>query len=314
VAFAFILLAIYIWALVIDLLAPTFGGRRHMLSALKLAVFSATPALLAGILALIPSLGMLQLIAAIYGIYVLYLGFPVLMRSAPERSAGYTAATVVGGIVVGMGFAALMAVFNMGAFGGLGRYTSDAAGRAAGEKAVANVLGAVGGGSPEAKGAAAASLIGSMVGGGKASVEPVDFHVLEGLLPAAAGGLDRTNTSGEQSAIGGLRVSSAEGGYDAGRGPRLTIKISDLANASGMMALGRMAFSVESERDAAFEKNVTLGGQKVHEKWRASDRSSELISFVGNRFMVEVNGHGLDIPAAEQAFTSIDLGKLASSK
>jgi hypothetical protein len=160
---------------------------------------------------------------------------------------------------------------------------------------------------------AAAAALGAMVSGGKEKVTPVDFHALKDLLPASAGSATRTDASGEQTNAGGIANSSARGTYTLGDGSG-TVKIADMANARGVLALGKMAFSVEAESDGGFEKNVTLNGQRVHEKWRSSGKSAELTAFVGDRFIVEVETNGADIGAAEKLFSAIDLGKLASSK
>ncbi len=356
VGFVFLLVGMYVWAMIINALAPTFGGRKDMISALKLAVYSATPMLVAAVLSVLPLLGFVQLIAGIYALYVLYVGFPVLMKVAPDRAAGYTAATVVSGIVLGLIVGAVTSTLGLGVAGGLGtsRVTSDATAEQAGQNIVAGMLGAAGGGTSESKNAAAAlvagavaagqaaeraertgaatptltgnattddaataaasagaaaAMLGSMVSGGKPAVELVPFQTLKEALPGSVGPLQRTNASGEKSSVAGISGSSAEGEYSAGDG-RVTVKISDMGNAAGVMALGRMAFTVESESDRGFEKNVTLNGQKVHEKWTTSGQSSELAAFVGDRFMIEVHGSGVDVGTAEKAFASIDLGKL----
>lgn len=84
----------YVEALVIDALAPTFGGRKSFPDALKVAAYSSTAGWVAGIFQLIPPLSILGLLG-LYSIYLLWLGLPVLMRSPPERATGYTAAVVV---------------------------------------------------------------------------------------------------------------------------------------------------------------------------------------------------------------------------
>lgn len=100
VSYVLSLIGVYVLALIIETLAPSFGGEKNRLQAFKLAAYSYTPAWVAGILYLLPSLAMLVLIASIYSIYLLYLGLPILMRSAPEKTAVYLLAIVVAGIVL----------------------------------------------------------------------------------------------------------------------------------------------------------------------------------------------------------------------
>ena len=80
--------------LLIDVLAPRFGGRRDFTGALKLAVYSFTPVWLAGIFLLLPGLRFLGL-TGFYGAYVLATGLPPLMGSTERKSLAY-AAFVVG--------------------------------------------------------------------------------------------------------------------------------------------------------------------------------------------------------------------------
>lgn len=94
------LIGIYIVALVIDALAPTFGGTKNPIQAMKVAAYSYTAAWVFGILSIIPALGLVVLLLSLYSLYLLYTGLPILMKSPPERSFGYTALTVVVVIVV----------------------------------------------------------------------------------------------------------------------------------------------------------------------------------------------------------------------
>jgi hypothetical protein len=84
--------AVYAIARIIDAFAPKFGGQKNAGQALKVAVYSATPVWVAGVLAIVPTLGRLVWLAFFYGLYVLYLGLQRLMKSPPEKVLGYTAA------------------------------------------------------------------------------------------------------------------------------------------------------------------------------------------------------------------------------
>ena len=93
------LVGVYVLALIIDALAPTFGGQKSRLQALKLAVYASTAAWLAGVFALVPPLSILGVLG-LYSLYLLYTGMPVLMKAPQERATGYTAAVVVCAIVI----------------------------------------------------------------------------------------------------------------------------------------------------------------------------------------------------------------------
>jgi Yip1 domain/zinc-ribbon domain len=116
VAYALSFLGVFLIALIVDLLAPSFGGQRDSLAALKVTVYSFTPGWIAGVFNLIPLLGILGIVGALYGLYLLYLGLPVLMRCPVDKSVGYTVVTVICAIVTWVVIAALTTC----AVGGLG--------------------------------------------------------------------------------------------------------------------------------------------------------------------------------------------------
>lgn len=84
---------VLVLGLLIDLLAPMFGGRRDFGNAFKLAVYSYTPVWLAGIFLLAPGLRFLGL-TGFYGAYILWMGLPRLMKS-PGSSVPTYAAVIV---------------------------------------------------------------------------------------------------------------------------------------------------------------------------------------------------------------------------
>lgn len=101
VGYAMALAMVYVVALIADALAPGFGGQKNPMKALKLVAYSSTAAMVGGIFALIPALGALTLVAALYSLYLLYLGVPTLMKVPQEKALAYTAVLVVCAIVVG---------------------------------------------------------------------------------------------------------------------------------------------------------------------------------------------------------------------
>jgi hypothetical protein len=95
---------IYGLALLVDAMAPRFGGQKGFAGALKLAVYSSTPVWLAGIFLLVPGLSFL-VILGLYGGYLLWAGLPILLQVPAEKALPYAA--VVAGcaltIVVALG-------------------------------------------------------------------------------------------------------------------------------------------------------------------------------------------------------------------
>ena len=101
VGYALSLAVTYLMALVIDALAPTFGARKDPVQALKATAYAWTASWVAGIGVLVPFLGWLIALAGLgYGIYLLYLGLQHTMQAPAEKAPGYTAVSIVIGIVL----------------------------------------------------------------------------------------------------------------------------------------------------------------------------------------------------------------------
>ena len=101
VSYVLALAAVYVFALIINELAPTFSSTKNMTSALKLSVYSMTPGWLAGVLYIVPGLWALSVVASLYGIYLLYLGFDTPMMETPkDKIPGYMALSIVVVIVI----------------------------------------------------------------------------------------------------------------------------------------------------------------------------------------------------------------------
>jgi hypothetical protein len=99
VQYVLTLVGVYVLALIIDALAPTFSGEKSMIQAFKVAAYSFTPGWIVGIVALFPSLSPLGILG-LYGLYLLYVGLPVLMKSPQEKSVGYTIAVIIAAIII----------------------------------------------------------------------------------------------------------------------------------------------------------------------------------------------------------------------
>jgi hypothetical protein len=95
------LVAVSIVALIVDTLAPTFGGERNFIGSLKLVGYSYTAAWVAGIFRLIPIVGaIIGLLAAIYSIYTFYLGASPVKKCPPEKAVAYTVVVLICNILL----------------------------------------------------------------------------------------------------------------------------------------------------------------------------------------------------------------------
>jgi len=112
----------FLLALIVDALAPTFGGEKNFIQSLKLVAYSYTAAWIAGIFQLLGFIGgIVGLLAAIYSFYTFYLGVPLMKKCPQEKAAGYTIVVVICGILLGVVLAGvLMSVVFGGGMMGLG--------------------------------------------------------------------------------------------------------------------------------------------------------------------------------------------------
>ncbi|HEY6060300.1 MAG TPA: Yip1 family protein [Gemmatimonadales bacterium] len=100
IAYVLGLVSVFVLALIIDALAPTFGGQKNQVQALKAAAYSSTAAWVGGIFGLIPALAILGLLALIYSLYLLFLGLPVVMKAPQDKAVGYTVVVILVAIVL----------------------------------------------------------------------------------------------------------------------------------------------------------------------------------------------------------------------
>ena len=161
--FAFVIVWLISW--LVDVLAPTFGGQRDSLRALKVTAYSYTPAWVAGIFHLIPMLGILAFVAGLYGLYLLYLGLPVLMRCPQDKSIGYTIVTVlcaiVMAVVIGVLSACAIGGLSLLGLGAMGKLSSRSDG-AADTAVTAGVLSSMFGGKSDADRARVSDALGKL--------------------------------------------------------------------------------------------------------------------------------------------------------
>lgn len=100
VTWVFALVGAWIAAIVIEKLAPTFQSKGSTAQALKLVVYSMTPVWVAGVLYLVPQLAPLVVIAALYGVYLFYLGLTPIMGTPSAQEIPYMLVSALVIIVV----------------------------------------------------------------------------------------------------------------------------------------------------------------------------------------------------------------------
>lgn len=335
------LVMVYVMGLIVDALAPTFGGQKDRLQALKTVAYAYTASWVAGIGMIIPGLHWLILLAGgVYSIYLLYLGLPHTMKCPPDKAVGYTAVSILAAIVLGwvvmlVGGAVAGSMAGMGVGGYLrpgmpmgradsgGEVTVDpdsalgklaAMGKRA-EEAGKKLEAAQQSGDADAQAKAAGAVLGAVLGGGD-QVEALAPEALKPFLPEALVGLPRTGFETVRNASLGIQVSNAKASYRAAQGgAELRLEITDTGGAKGVMALAGFAgLEADKENDRGYEKTYREGGRMVHEQWDKGG-SGEYTVVIGDRFIVSVHGEGLEgMGTLKAAASGLDLARLEALK
>lgn len=326
------LVMLYVMALIIDALAPSFGGQKDQTQAFKTVAYAYTASWIAGFAQILPA-GLAVLIAiagGIYSIYLLYLGLPNTMKCPQEKSAGYTAVTIIIAIVlsvvIGMVVGAVTGVGSMMSGGGSSFSVSDnddvkldkdsplgkleEYGKKM-EQAGKQMEAAQKSGDQSAQANAMKALMGAAMGGGE--VEALSPDRLKPFIPDSVAGLPRTELSAERNNAMGMQISEAHGTYANEDGRSVRLEITDTGSAKGLLGLAGWA-GVEGEKqtDNGYEKTYREDGRLVHEEWNGSN--GEYTVVLGDRFTVEVNGYADSMDELKAALGDVDLGALEALK
>jgi hypothetical protein len=298
------LIGTYVLSLIINALAPSFGGTKDAVSALKVAAFSATAGWLAGVFQIIPSLGWLALLG-LYSLYLLWLGLPILMKVPAEKATPYVIVTMLVGVVVFLIIGAVAAqvsssisrpVFASGAGTVTGALDIPGVGKVDLDKANAAV---------ERMKAATEKMQ-------NGTAAPIPANALQAMLPASIGGFTRGDVETQSGGVGGIGGSHAEGRYTAGD-QSFSLSVTDMAAAGALASLGG-AMNLQSSKQTAtgYEKTEMVGGAMVTEKWDTESKRGSYGTMVASRFMVSADGHAPSIDTLKQAVATVDTGKLAA--
>lgn len=164
---------------------------------------------------------------------------------------------------------------------------------------------------------AMANGLAAAAGGGNGDVKPVDpvsFRDLQTVMPEISG-WERNKPTGERM-TSPFSFSQSTVTYTKGDA-NIELKIMD----SGFNQLLFAPFTMfmmagyEKETQDGYEKSVTINGNPGWEKWDSGSKNGELSVVVNKRFLVQVEGHGVeDTKALKAVLDQTDLGKLASLK
>jgi hypothetical protein len=332
------LVAVFVLALIVNALAPTFGGTKIPITALKLVAYRMTASFLGGIFGLIPMLGILAFIAALYSIYLFYTGVPVLMKCPQEKAPAYTVVVVVIGIVAGivlgalsglvMGGGAMMAGGMPGRHMGSSGTGGDVTIRTPGgevsintskmeemakkmEDASKQMEAAQARGDSAAAGKAMGEMMGAMVGGGGT---PIPAQDLKALLPESLGDMKRESFEASGGQGMGIAASVAKANYVSGD-KRVQLTLTDMGGLGGLAAFAAWAnVTTDRETNDEIEKVYKQGNRTVREQARKDGSHAEVTTITQNGIVVEARGDGVPLNALKSVIEAVGLDKLEAMK
>lgn len=326
--FVMSLVSVFVMGLIIDALAPTFGGQKSNIQAMKTVAYAYTASWVAGIATIIPALGVLiALAAAIYSIYLLYVGLPHTMKCPQDKAAGYTAVAII--IAIVLWFITAMVVGSVAGVGSMMRgstYSSSSGDDVEFDKdsplgkmqewskgveaANKKLEDAQKSGDKNAQEEALKSVLGAALSGG-GQVESLAPDRLKEFVPEELAGLTRSSISAERNGAMGFQVSQANATYADDAGRSVTLEIVDAGTAKGLLGLASWA-GVEGEKESngRYEKTFRDDGRLIHEEWDSNASSGQYTVVVGDRFTVKVEGAAGSVGELRSAVEELDLSGL----
>jgi len=307
VAYGLSLLATFLVALIIDALAPSFGGQKDRLQAFKVAAYSYTAAWVFGVLGLFPPLGIIAALASLYGLYLLYLGLPKLMKAPQDKALGYTAVTILCAIVLSIVIGAITAaVAGAAMFGAVNQAAN--VGAASGTMEINGTkvdLSKLDAATKQLEAVNKAAAEGKVI-------PTVPADTLKGLLPGGVAGYSRTSLQTNSGGAGGMSMATASGDYEK-NGSRFSLSVTDMGGMAGLAAMANAVDAQSSEETASgYKKAGKVNGRMTIEEWDRDAKSGQYSVIVGNRFTVEAQGNAENVDALKQAVGAVNLTALES--
>ncbi|MBU1378111.1 MAG: YIP1 family protein [Alphaproteobacteria bacterium] len=303
VSYGLSLAMVYVMALIIEALAPNFGGAKDRVQAFKVAAYAPTASWVAGVFMLIPALGIIAILGGLYSLFLFFKGLPKLMKTPEEKALPYTAVVIVVAIVVsiviGLVTSSVMTL-------------SGAMNPAAAIGSVSGTVNVPGAGSVDLAKLQEASkrmeVAAKQAEAGTATA--TDPEALKAYLPASVAGFNRDEVSASSGGAGGYQGSTAEGRYAKGDAS-LRLEVTDMG-AAGALAGMASAFNVKSSKETAtgYEKVGMVGGRMTQENYDRQAKSGEYSVLVGERFMVQASGNGVTMEELKAAVGAVDQRRL----
>jgi len=287
---------VYAFAAIISWLAPRFGAERSYRQAFKVAAYSITAAMVAGIIAVSPSLQIFALLGATYSLYLLFIGAPKVMRTPQKSAVNYSIVVTFAAILVALavGMAAMFAAAPGGnPFPQLPRIPFL--------EPETRAPGAPSPGQPNP---------GLLAPGGLVATGD-----LRSVAPAEIAGLPRVAANIERSGQAGERTVRLEAEYQSGD-RRLTLQIVYSPSIAQVIGFGGVSTSeFDRETTDGYSRRRRAGDSIIVEDWNEASRAGSYGRLAQDRFYVRASGRGVspaDLRAAVELFGQETLAQFAA--
>jgi hypothetical protein len=95
VSYIFALVSVAVVGFIVWKLAPNFSSVSDQNKATKLVSYVYTPVFLISVLNIIPGLTILNILGLLYGLYILYIGLPIVLKTPTDKVVVYVIVTLV---------------------------------------------------------------------------------------------------------------------------------------------------------------------------------------------------------------------------
>lgn len=341
VGFLLLLLTIFVLARAVNALAAGFGARQSTRRSMMLVGYASTAAFVGALFALVPALAFIGLFFALYSVYLLYTGLPVLMRCPPTKVIAFTALTVsCAAVMLGVLATVLLMLMPSGLPGtgaspapALAATASGAPSPALAEEPPAEPesprVAAMSSSMREAQGrleaarkTGDAATAGAAITDMKAAItrsglQGIDPQVLKLALPdRLPDGFSQirmqTHSGKGNEVVGG---SEAESTYVDAEKRRLTLAAVDLGARGLMVKSAEWASSVEADPAPGHVDKVFKTGRRTHrELFRPAGSQAEVTIVLANGIIVQARADKSDLPTLRKMLIEVDLGTLEALK
>ena len=146
---------------------------------------------------------------------------------------------------------------------------------------------------------------------GKEDVELINWREIKEQFPNKLLGMKQENIGGETMGAFGFNLSKVEATYEDGDS-KIEVNVTDVGS-MGPALMGIASWStltIDKEDKYGYERTGSYKGYKTYEKYNKKTERGEFAAIVEDRFVVAVNGKGIDSDDFEKVIDKLDVDDL----